>query len=57
MTEFTPKISLGVQDRSDSKKSYAHPDVIDLLSVDETEQAKSPAPFEDIPGTNFGQTS
>jgi hypothetical protein len=31
MTEFTPKTS------SDAKETYAHPDVIDLLSTDETE--------------------
>lgn len=49
MMEFTPKTSLGVQDESDAKKSYVHPDVIDLLTVGETEGGKSPAVFEDIP--------
>jgi hypothetical protein len=48
MTEFTPKTS------SDAKKTYAHPDVIDLLSVDETENGKSPALAEGVPGPNFG---
>jgi hypothetical protein len=45
MTEFTPKIS------SDAKKTYAHPDVIDLLSVDETKNGKTPNFIE---GTLFG---
>jgi hypothetical protein len=42
MTEFTPKTS------SDAKKIYAHPDVIDLLSVDETE-GKTITAAEDDP--------
>jgi hypothetical protein len=41
MTEFTPKTSL------DAKKTYAHPDVIDLLSTDETE-GKLLGPVEDL---------
>jgi hypothetical protein len=45
MTEFTPKTS------SDAKKTYAHPDVIDLLSVDETKNGKTPNLLE---GTLFG---
>ena len=46
MAEFTPKTS------SDAKKTYAHPDVIDLLSTDETE-GKLVSPVEDsVP--NFG---
>jgi hypothetical protein len=54
MTDFTPKTKLDVQDGSDAKKTYAHPDVIDLLSVDETANGKSPAAFEDTPGPAFG---
>jgi hypothetical protein len=46
MTEFTPKTS------SDAKKTYADPDVIDLLSTDETE-GKLLGPVEDLT-PNFG---
>jgi hypothetical protein len=51
MTEVTPKASLDVQDGSDAKKTYAHPDVIDLLSVDETKNGKTPNFAE---GTLYG---
>ena len=45
MAEFTPKTS------SDAKKTYAHPDVIDLLSTSETETSKLLSPYEDsVPG-------
>jgi hypothetical protein len=47
MTDFTPKTKLDVQDSSDVKKTYAHPDVIDLLSTDETE-GKLLGPVEDL---------
>jgi hypothetical protein len=42
MTEVTPKTS------SDAKKTYTDPDVIDLLSVDETE-GKTVTAAEDDP--------
>jgi hypothetical protein len=42
MTEVTPKTS------SDAKKTYADPDVVDLLSVDETE-GKTITAAEDDP--------
>jgi len=54
MTEFTPKTSLDVQDGSDAKKIYAHPDVIDLLPVDETQGGKVFNPVEGIQGLNLG---
>jgi hypothetical protein len=48
MTDFMPKKEMSTHDGSDAKKSYAHPDVIDLLSVDETE-GKTVTAAEDDP--------
>ena len=53
MTDFA-KTKLDAQDASDAKKSYVHPDVIDLLSVDETQGAKLFNPIEDGQGLNIG---
>ena len=57
MTDFTPKKMLDTQNASDAKKIYAHPDVIDLLPVDETQAGKNPAVFEDVPFPAWGAIS
>ena len=54
MADYTPKIEIDTQGNSDAKKSYVHPDVVDLLPVDETQGAKSINPVEDFPGPAFG---
>lgn len=54
MAEFTPKIEMGTQDDSDAKKIYAHPDVIDLLPVDETQGGKLFNPIEGAQGLDLG---